>query len=158
MATQIPTSTDSKLPSNTKSGFEGTGLDVPLELFTTTGTGEQYAITELDDERFSLWSVLGVQYTTSATPLSICGFMQFTLAVGGSPFFFWGFLVVVVLQGLLVLSFAELGSSFPHVAGMSFSMCLCQLPLTIEFKVKPTGPQYLLLTNTRDSSPTSTEL
>lgn len=122
MAAQPPTPTDSKTPSNTKSGYEGVDADAPLDLFPTTGTGEQYAITELDDERFSLWSVLGVQYTTSATPLSICGFMQFTLAVGGSPFFFWGFLVVVILQGLLVLSFAELGSSFPHVAGMSFPL------------------------------------
>jgi choline transport protein len=137
MATQIPTSSDSKLPSNTKSGFEGADPDVPLEMLTTTGTGEQYAITELDDERFSLWSVLGVQYTTSATPLSICGFMQFTLAVGGSPFFFWCFLVVVVLQGLLVLSFAELGSSFPHVAGMSF-----HVPLSTSTDHRISGQTY----------------
>ncbi|PCG88543.1 Amino acid/polyamine transporter I [Penicillium occitanis (nom. inval.)] len=98
-------------------GVEG---GFPLEMVSTTGMGEQHAITELDDGRFNLWVMLGVQYTISAAPLSICGFMQFTLGVGGSPFFFWGFLAAVFCQGLVVLSFAELGSSYPHVAGQTY--------------------------------------
>ncbi|EUC27740.1 hypothetical protein COCCADRAFT_110894 [Bipolaris zeicola 26-R-13] len=117
MAGQIAAPVDSQPSSEKKLALED---GVAGDLVSIPSIGENYAVTELDDERFNLWSVLGVQYTTSATPLSICGFMQFTLAVGGSPFFFWGFLVVVVLQGLLVLSFAELGSSFPHVAGQTY--------------------------------------
>lgn len=126
-----------------------------LEPVSTMALGENHAVTELDDERFSLWSVLGVQYTTSATPLSICGFMQFTLGVGGSPFFFWCFLVAVFLQGLVIFSFAELGSAYPHVAGTS-RLKFCHLLLTMKSQVKPIGPQSLLRRSTEGSLLTST--
>lgn len=88
MAGQIAAPVDSQPSSEKKLALED---GVAGDLVSIPSIGENYAVTELDDERFNLWSVLGVQYTTSATPLSICGFMQFTLAVGGSPFFFWGF-------------------------------------------------------------------
>lgn len=131
MASELTTLTGSSPFSKEKSVMEGAEADVPLEKVSTTGVGETHAVTELDDERFSLWSVLGVQYTTSCSPIAILGFMQFTLSSGGSPYFFWCFLVVGVLQGLVVLSFAELGSAFPHVAGMGFFSKFCLLLLIV---------------------------
>lgn len=115
------TSPSDQTADSRKLATDGVKDGFPLEAVPTTGMGEQHAITELDDQRFNLWVMLGVQYTTSAAPLSICGFMQFTLGIGGSPFFFWCFLAAVFCQGLVVLSFAELGSSFPHAAGKSVS-------------------------------------
>ncbi|OQU99403.1 hypothetical protein CLAIMM_05039 [Cladophialophora immunda] len=92
----------------------------PLESITTDKSVEQHAVTKLDEERFSLWSVLGVQYTLGCAPLAIAGYMQFTLGVGGSPYFFWCFIVAAVGQGNVVLNFAELSSAYPHVAGQTY--------------------------------------
>lgn len=89
----------------------------PLESITPDTSVEQYAVTKLDDDRFSLWSVLGVQYTLGCAPLAIAGYMQFTLGIGGSAYFFWCFIVAAIGQCITVLNFAELASAFPHVAG-----------------------------------------
>lgn len=90
-----------------------------LETLSTRDFGEAHAVTELDDARFSLWSVLGVQYTLSASPIAICGYMGFTLGVGGSPYFFWCLIVAGFMQGINTITLAELASAFPHVAGRS---------------------------------------
>ncbi|OAG35516.1 hypothetical protein AYO21_10324 [Fonsecaea monophora] len=92
----------------------------PRESISTDKSVEQHAVTKLDEERFSLWSVLGVQYTLGCAPLAIAGYMQFTLGVGGSPYFFWCFIVAAVGQGIVVMTFAELSSAYPHVAGQTY--------------------------------------
>ncbi|KAK5049833.1 hypothetical protein LTR84_003951 [Exophiala bonariae] len=101
---------------------EVTGQDVTTADVEQMDSGpvQIHAVTDLDDDRFSLWSVLGMQYTCSAAPISISGFMVFTLGLGGNPFFFWCFLFAALVQGLPTLSLAELSSAFPHVAGQTY--------------------------------------
>lgn len=86
---------------------------------TESGVGECqiHAITALDNKRFNLWSVLGLQYSSCNSPISICGYMAFSIGVGGSPYYFWCLIVAGFIQGFSVVNLAELASAFPHVAG-----------------------------------------
>ena len=99
----------------TKDLHETSGADLGREVSSTVG--EAHAVTQLNEERFNLWSVLGVQYTLGAAPIAISGYMGFTLGVGGSPYFFWCLIVAGFMQGLNTLTLAELASVYPHVAG-----------------------------------------
>ncbi|KAH7034674.1 amino acid/polyamine transporter I [Microdochium trichocladiopsis] len=70
--------------------------------------------------RFSVLAAIGIQYSISATPLAIGGYLTFILGVGGSPFFFYCFLVAVTGQMLVCLSLAEIASVYPHASGQVF--------------------------------------
>ncbi|PVH71908.1 amino acid transporter [Cadophora sp. DSE1049] len=70
--------------------------------------------------RFSVLAVIGIQYSISATPLAIGSYITFVLGAGGSPFFFYAFLVAAVGQLLVCTSMAEIASVFPHASGQVF--------------------------------------
>lgn len=89
------------------------------DLASTVREGQVHAVTTLNNERFNLWSVLGLQYTSCAPPISICGYMGFSIGVGGSPYYFWCLVVAGIIQGFSAINLAELASAYPHVAGMS---------------------------------------
>ena len=72
---------------------------------------------ELDSTRISLWSVVGVQYSITASPIAIGGFLQLVVGAGGSPYFFWGLIVAIFGQFLVAFSLAELAASYPHTSG-----------------------------------------
>ncbi|KAF4435959.1 amino acid transporter [Fusarium acutatum] len=74
----------------------------------------------LNKSSFSMLGAIGVQWGTAAAPLTICANLQLVVGVGGSPFYFWGFVVSSFFQFLLVLSLAELASCFPHTSGPAF--------------------------------------
>ena len=50
---------------------------------------EIYETTELVQQRFSTWSVIGIQFSCSAAPLTICSLTYVVSGVGGTPCFFW---------------------------------------------------------------------
>lgn len=77
--------------------------------------------------RFSVLSAIGIQFSITATPLAVGSYLTFTLGAGGSPFFFYAFLVAAIGQMLVCTSMAEIASVFPHASGQSISlpeMCL----------------------------------
>lgn len=80
------------------------------------GEGEVVS-SKLDKKRFSLGSVLGIAFSTTAAPLGIPGFLTFIAGVGGSPYYFWCYVVGVSFQTLTAVVLAESASAFPHAAG-----------------------------------------
>jgi choline transport protein len=67
--------------------------------------------------RFSVISAIGIQYSISATPLAVGGYLTFILGVGGSPYFFYCFIVAGIGQMMLAVSLAEIAAVFPHASG-----------------------------------------
>lgn len=72
---------------------------------------------ELDQDRFSVWSVIGLQFSCSAAPLAICSFTYLVAGVGGSSYFFWCYLVAALGQLLVAASLAEIAAIHPHASG-----------------------------------------
>ncbi|TPX11722.1 uncharacterized protein E0L32_007459 [Thyridium curvatum] len=92
------------------------------KLETSHGAGESspnYEIAELKP-RFSVLAAIGIQFSISATPLAIGGYLTFILGVGGSPFFFYGFIVASIGQIFLCASLAEIAAVHPHASGQVF--------------------------------------
>lgn len=87
------------------------------ETLVSGGEGSvNYEVAELKP-RFSVISAIGIQYSISATPLAVGGYLTFILGVGGSPFFFYGFIVAAVGQILICVSLAEIAAVYPHASG-----------------------------------------
>lgn len=68
-------------------------------------------------QRFNVWSVIGINFSLTATPLGIGSYLVFTVGVGGPPFFIYGYALAVVMQFMVCLSLAEMAASLPHVSG-----------------------------------------
>jgi choline transport protein len=66
---------------------------------------------------FSIWASIGVNYSISATPLTVGSNLALAIGVGGSPTFFYGFLFTGFFQMILCLAMAELASAMPHSSG-----------------------------------------
>lgn len=67
---------------------------------------------------FNVYSVIGMTFSLSATPLAVGTYLVFTVGVGGSPFFFFCYLAASFFNILCFLSLAELASIFPHTSGI----------------------------------------
>ncbi|KAL2068433.1 hypothetical protein VTL71DRAFT_16531 [Oculimacula yallundae] len=70
--------------------------------------------------RFSVFSAIGIQYSISATPLAVGSYITFILGAGGSPYFFYAFIVAAFGQLLVCASMAEIASVYPHASGQVF--------------------------------------
>jgi choline transport protein len=70
--------------------------------------------------RFSVMAAIGIQFSISATPLTVGSYLVFILGAGGSPFFFYAFLVAASGQLLICTCLAEIASVFPHASGKPF--------------------------------------
>ncbi|KAL4766869.1 amino acid/polyamine transporter I [Aspergillus nidulans var. acristatus] len=94
----------------------------PLTMETTLAEGNTLVMDEgeLPNNRFSLWSTIGVQFSTTASPLAIGIYLQLVVGAGGSPYFFWCLLTAMILQFTTCISLAELSSAFPHTSGTAF--------------------------------------
>ncbi|OAA42550.1 Amino acid/polyamine transporter I [Cordyceps fumosorosea ARSEF 2679] len=71
-------------------------------------------------QRFNVWSVIGINFSLTATPLGIGSYLVFTVGVGGPPFFIYAYAFAVVMQLMVCLSLAEMAASLPHVSGQIF--------------------------------------
>lgn len=81
------------------------------------GVGELRVQQAAMQQEFNLWSTLGIGFSYIATPLSIGSFLVYSLAAGGSAYFFWGYVVCFIFQTLVVLSLAEIAGFAPHTSG-----------------------------------------
>lgn len=66
---------------------------------------------------FSLLSAIGVQYAPVGAPLAIGAYLSLAIGLGGSPAYFWGFIVMGVFQLPVCLAISELASALPHSSG-----------------------------------------
>jgi amino acid transporter len=72
---------------------------------------------KLKRRHFNFWGAIGINYAVAGTPLAIGAFLAFSIGVGGSPVYIFGYILVFVFQMLVCLSLAELAGAFPHSAG-----------------------------------------
>ena len=101
----------------------GDGIERPSSIVGADGpdkTVEAFSDpVHLDRNRFSVLGAVGIHWSSTASPLAICSTLQLVIGVGGSPFYFWAFIVAACFQFMVALSLAELASVYPHTSGMS---------------------------------------
>ncbi|KAJ4199918.1 hypothetical protein NW767_007898 [Fusarium falciforme] len=66
---------------------------------------------------FTTLSALGIGYGTTNTAVGLLLVLGSTLPMGGSPLFFWGFLVMALVGLATATTLAELASAMPHPGG-----------------------------------------
>jgi hypothetical protein len=82
--------------------------------------GSMVAIPATDlRERFSLWSTLGIAFSITCTPLGIGTYLSVSIGVGGSPVYFFAYILAVGLNLLVCASLAEIAAVYPHSSGLS---------------------------------------
>ncbi|KIM92611.1 hypothetical protein OIDMADRAFT_36482 [Oidiodendron maius Zn] len=80
--------------------------------------GEVIPVTDSNfAQRFNLLSTLGISFSITATPLGIGTYLSVVIGVGGSPVYFYGYLVAVGLNLLVCISLAEIAAVHPHASG-----------------------------------------
>jgi amino acid transporter len=68
---------------------------------------------------FGILSAIGVQYSVTGAPIAIGTYLSLIVGLGGSPAYFWGYIVMGFFQLATCLSIAELASAIPHSSGRS---------------------------------------
>ncbi|KAH6679903.1 amino acid permease-domain-containing protein [Plectosphaerella plurivora] len=66
---------------------------------------------------FTTLSALGIGYGTTNTAVGLLLVLGSTLPMGGTPLFFWGFLIQAVVGLATATTLAELSSAMPHPGG-----------------------------------------
>jgi hypothetical protein len=66
---------------------------------------------------FHLWSALGISFSVTSVPLAIGTYLSVSVGVGGSPVYFFGYVVSVIFNLCICASLAELAAVFPHSSG-----------------------------------------
>jgi len=80
------------------------------------GASAQLEARELKS-RFNIWAAIGIQFSITGTPLAVGVYITLVLGAGGSPYFFYAFLVAAVGQMVVCICMAEIASCFPHASG-----------------------------------------
>ncbi|KAI8258241.1 Swainsonine transporter [Colletotrichum sp. SAR 10_98] len=75
------------------------------------------AVTVQTMKPFTTLSALGIGYGTTNTAIGLLLVLGSTLPMGGSPLFFWGFLVMALVGLATATTLAELASAMPHPGG-----------------------------------------
>jgi amino acid transporter len=101
---------------NAKAGLDN-NLKGPGLSRSATQHGGQATDSRLEQTRFNLWSTVGIQFGVAASPFAIPSYTVLIVGTGGSPFFFWAFLLAAVGQMLIAFSVAELASAYPDASG-----------------------------------------
>ncbi|TVY39738.1 Choline transport protein [Lachnellula subtilissima] len=82
--------------------------------------GEAHVDTPRPEKPFQLWSTLGIAFSITSTPIAIGTYLSVSVGVGGSPVFFFGYILAVTMNLLVCASLAEMAAVFPHSAGQIF--------------------------------------
>ncbi|KAJ4413753.1 hypothetical protein N0V82_008342 [Gnomoniopsis sp. IMI 355080] len=70
-------------------------------------------------KKFRFFSTLGVNYSLNATPLVVGLLLQLSLLDGGSPYYFYSFIVCFFFQSLIALSLAEMSGQIYWTASLA---------------------------------------
>ncbi|KAH7148219.1 amino acid/polyamine transporter I [Dactylonectria macrodidyma] len=74
-------------------------------------------VEDVHQKPFTVLSALGIGYGTTNTAAGLIFTVATTLSMGGSPVFFWGFLLMALVGLATAISLAELVSAMPHPGG-----------------------------------------
>ncbi|CDK28017.1 unnamed protein product [Kuraishia capsulata CBS 1993] len=90
-----------------------------------TEEGEIARIDELHgkeglERNFDVWSVVGIVYSSIATPLTLGTYLSTVIGVGGAPFFFYSYLFTGFFCLLIAYSISEMASVNPHSSAMVY--------------------------------------
>lgn len=66
---------------------------------------------------FNLLTAIGIQYSLTSAPIAIGFYTSLVIGLGGSPAYFWGFILTGVFQLTVCLAVSELASAIPHSSG-----------------------------------------
>ncbi|KZZ87666.1 choline transport protein [Moelleriella libera RCEF 2490] len=78
---------------------------------------ENADLTVQTQKPFGTLSAIGVGYGTTNTAVGLLLVLGSTIPFGGTPLFFWGFLLMIVVALATAISLAELASAMPHPGG-----------------------------------------
>lgn len=84
------------------------------------GTGDDVAAGDVQEAptlHFNLWSTLGIAYSLTSTPIAIGTYLSVIVGVGGSPVFFFGYLLSAIMDLVVCLSLAEMAAVLPNSSG-----------------------------------------
>ena len=87
--------------------------------FETAPTNESGQGEVKPKTHFSLLGAIGIQYSLTSAPLAIGFYLSMVIGLGGSPAYFWGFILMGFFQVFVYLAVCELASAIPHSAGSS---------------------------------------
>ncbi|CEO59605.1 hypothetical protein PMG11_04277 [Penicillium brasilianum] len=91
---------------------------MPDTVAKRTSTSEIQGICEARSKvHFSLLSAIGIQYSVTGAPIAIGSYLSLTIGLGGSPAYFWGFVMTGFFQLTTCLAISELASAIPHSSG-----------------------------------------
>ena len=79
-------------------------------------------VQEAPVKHFNLWSTLGIAFSLTSTPIAIGTYLSVIIGVGGSPVFFFGYLLAGSMDLLVCLSLAEMAAVLPNSSGKLFSI------------------------------------
>ncbi|CAK3848194.1 Choline transport [Lecanosticta acicola] len=68
---------------------------------------------------FSLLSTLGVSFSITSTPIAIGTYLSVSIGVGGSPVYFFGYILSVLMDLCICASLAEMAAVYPHSSGQT---------------------------------------
>jgi amino acid permease len=72
------------------------------------------------EKSFNLWSTLGISFSITSTPIAIGTYLSVSIGVGGSPVFFFGYILAVCMNLCICASLAEMAAVYPHSSGKPF--------------------------------------
>ncbi|KAH7149007.1 amino acid/polyamine transporter I [Dactylonectria estremocensis] len=104
---------------------------------TDSNGGKRVKADQIDGSHqkpFTVLSALGIGYGTTNTAVGLIFTVATTLSMGGSPLFFWGFLLMALVGLGTAVSLAELVSAMPHPGGQHVWVQ----------KLSPPGPRRFL--------------
>jgi amino acid transporter len=103
-------------PSETKYASDDQ-TEAPID----TRMGELVAVDQVKlKQKFSIWSTLGVSYSVTSSPIAIATYLSVVVGVGGSPVFFFSYIVTSIFGLTICFCLAEMSAIFPHSSGQIF--------------------------------------
>ncbi|KAJ6086807.1 hypothetical protein N7467_005721 [Penicillium canescens] len=85
-------------------------------------SGHEFGIGDVEavevGKPFHFWSTLGISFSITSVPLSIGTYLSVNIGVGGSPVYFFGYIVAALFNLCICASLAELAAVFPHSSGL----------------------------------------
>lgn len=80
------------------------GLGLVSSNMSNTNEGELFEHLELKQDRFSTWSVIGINFSITAAPLAVLLYSSLVTGAGGTSYYFWCFIITIIGQLLVAAS------------------------------------------------------
>lgn len=111
-----------------------------LEMNAADGGEASVAICSVKPKvHFNLWQTLGMNFSITATPVTVGVYTALTIGLGGFPFYIWALVVASFFQLITCLAIAELASAIPHSSG---TWCLPIYPLSLVQSADSMAAEY----------------